>query len=262
MARYVAPQSDKRLSIAERDALWNAGLGIYLVWENNANDMLGGASAGREDATEARRQARALGFPADCPIFHAADEDFSTSQLAGPITAYSKAAAEVHGGVRHYGVYGGIRSIKYVADHHLATYLWQTYAWSGGKWDSRAQLQQYRNGVVVAGGEVDLCRATTDNGRWTMPLSTADKAFITKAVHDAIAAALPSIGNQVWHSAQMADATGQKSISAAGGLTNAQNNSTAANAGIATANETLAELVAQGHLAPAPKVVAPRSGDA
>jgi hypothetical protein len=252
VARYLAPQSDKRLTATERDALWNAGLGIYLVWENSAGDMLDGAAGGRADATEARRQAHALGFPADYPIFHAADEDYSTSQLAGPITAYSKAAAAVHGGIQHYGVYGGIRTIRYVADHHLAGFFWQTYAWSAGQWDSRAQLQQYHNGVVVAGGEVDLCRSTTDKGRWTMPLSSADKAFINKAISDAITAALPSIANQVWHSAQLSGATVTQRVSASSGVETARNNAISANNGVA-------QLLAQSGLAPT--VVTQRAGD-
>jgi hypothetical protein len=36
-----------------------------------------------------------------------------------------------------------------------AVFAWQTYAWSGGQWDSRAQLRQTRNDVTVGGAACD-----------------------------------------------------------------------------------------------------------
>jgi hypothetical protein len=57
-------------------------------------------------------------------------------------------------------------------------YLWQTYAWSGGEWEARAQLRQYRNGQPLGSGTVDLDRAIVDDyGQWKeddVPLTEAE----------------------------------------------------------------------------------------
>jgi hypothetical protein len=49
----------------------------------------------------------------------------------------------------------------------VITWGWQTYAWSGGAWESRAHIQQYQNGVVLAGHSVDYNRSIkSDFGQW------------------------------------------------------------------------------------------------
>ena len=54
-------------------------------------------------------------------------------------------------------------------DAGLATFGWQTYAWSAGQWDARAQIQQYRNDQFVDGVGVDFDRATADDfGQWSI----------------------------------------------------------------------------------------------
>ena len=57
---------------------------------------------------------------------------------------------------------------------------WQTYAWSGGNWDKRAQLQQYSNDRTVGGVSVDYDRSTVDFfGQWTKtaPVPTPSPTF-------------------------------------------------------------------------------------
>ncbi|MDN3568420.1 hypothetical protein QWZ14_28910, partial [Paeniroseomonas aquatica] len=57
-------------------------------------------------------------------------------------------------------------------------WLWQTYAWAGGRWHPGAQLQQYKNGVRVAGADVDLNRATTSNfGQWAATKEDKDMSW-------------------------------------------------------------------------------------
>ena len=47
------------------------------------------------------------------------------------------------------------------------TWGWQTYAWSGGQWDSRAQLRQVQNGMTVDGAACDRDEAwASDFGQW------------------------------------------------------------------------------------------------
>jgi hypothetical protein len=49
----------------------------------------------------------------------------------------------------------------------VARWFWQTLAWSGGRWAGHNHLEQYRTGVSLAGGTVDLCRSkTVDYGQW------------------------------------------------------------------------------------------------
>src|SRR5262249_20698214 len=50
-------------------------------------------------------------------------------------------------------------------DDGKITWGWQTYAWSGGQWDSRAQLRQTQN--ELGGGDLDADEAmTSDYGQW------------------------------------------------------------------------------------------------
>ena len=56
-------------------------------------------------------------------------------------------------------------------DAGLVAFGWQTYAWSAGQWDNRAQIQQYRNDQLIGGVSVDFDRATADDfGQWQIQL--------------------------------------------------------------------------------------------
>src|SRR5262249_50303723 len=47
---------------------------------------------------------------------------------------------------------------------------WQTFAWSAGRWEPRAQLRQVRNGVTIAGGACDIDQSQADDfGQWGAP---------------------------------------------------------------------------------------------
>lgn len=174
---YVSPESGKNITESECAEFHAVGMAICLVWENTGREVLKGHVQGLADGRQARDQATALGFPAGRPIYHAIDFDASTEQLSGPIADYFRGVAAAEGSTGLVGVYGGLHQIGYLLDHHLVGYAWQTYAWSGGQWDDRAQAQQYHNGVQLAGGTVDLDRAMTDDyGQWEpdMPLTTDD----------------------------------------------------------------------------------------
>ena len=86
------------------------------------------------------------------------------------ITEYFQGVNEVLGAGRT-GVYGGFRQVGAMFDAGLVTFGWQTYAWSAGHWDARAQIQQYRNDQSIGGVSVDFDRATTaDFGQWSIQL--------------------------------------------------------------------------------------------
>jgi hypothetical protein len=87
----------------------------------------------------------------------------------GKINAYLDGAAGIIGRAR-LGFYGGYWPLKRAFDAGKMTYGWQTYAWSGGNVDPRAQLYQYRNGQRLGPAEVDFDDArAADFGQWPRP---------------------------------------------------------------------------------------------
>jgi hypothetical protein len=171
VARYLSGgHSAKDLTQAELRILRAAGLSVVLVWEVGGAAAKGGFVQGVADAKAASAQVAALGLPAGGPIFFAVDYDAQGANLAIAV-AYINGAASVLG-VSRTGVYGGLRVIAGCLDAGACKYGWQTYAWSGGKWDARAQLRQVLNGQTVAGGTVDLCEAVADDyGQYPRPVA-------------------------------------------------------------------------------------------
>ncbi|MDX6429695.1 MAG: hypothetical protein QOE54_2061 [Streptosporangiaceae bacterium] len=166
VARYLSHDtSGKNLTAGEARQLSDAGIWIVVVWETTANRALAGRSAGAADATDAAKQAKACGMPSGRPIYFAVDFDATSSQQS-EIHAYLDGAASVLGRDR-VGIYAGYGPVKRAFDAKKIAYGWQTYAWSGGSWDSRAQLQQYSNNHYVGGVDCDYDRAMkADYGQW------------------------------------------------------------------------------------------------
>jgi hypothetical protein len=170
VARYLSHDSGKNLSRAEAELLSDSGISIVVVWETTASRALSGKAGGVADAKDADRQAKACGMPGGRPIYFAVDWDASTSQQAA-INAYLDGAASVLGRDR-VGLYAGYGPISRAFSAKKISYGWQTYAWSGGRWDSRAQLQQYSNGHTLNGVGVDYNHAVkADYGQWRVGVS-------------------------------------------------------------------------------------------
>lgn len=165
-ARYVGPgTSDKHLTIGEAQALAAAGVSIVAVAEGAEAGLLGGFGIGVDWAIMADSHAKACGMPASRPIYFAVDFDCTEAQWPRVADALDGAASVL--GVNRVGVYGGIRVIEWAARDRVASWFWQTYAWSGGQWSDRAHVQQYRNNVSLVGGTVDLDRSyVNDYGQW------------------------------------------------------------------------------------------------
>lgn len=165
VARYLSTSPGKNLTLREAQALSDAGISIVLVWETTAQRSLAGRAAGVADAKAARGQATNVGMPVDRPIYFAVDFDASSGQEAA-ISAYLDGAASVLGkaGV---GVYGGFNVVKHALDGGHCHWAWQTYAWSGGQWDGRAQIRQYSNDHIIGGVGLDYDSSqTADFGQW------------------------------------------------------------------------------------------------
>ena len=171
VCRYIAPPGTtydwKRLRTTEAVGLHRAGLNIVLVFESSAKRATGGSVAGTQDAKYALAELKRLGAPAGTVVYFACDFDApdyapkSTSALKklGPVAHYFDALNKGLGSAAKVGVYGGYWPVARLLNAGLVEWAWQTYAWSGGSWDHRAQLQQYANGKQIGAKSVDLDRA-------------------------------------------------------------------------------------------------------
>lgn len=152
----------KLLTTTEAKALSDAGIEIVSNYEWYANRALESAASGVQDAHIAASQHAACGGTASRPIYFSVDADVAGSQVAD----YFRGVASVIGKART-GAYGSYRVLKYLFDMGLISYGWQTYAWSGGQWESRAHIQQYQNGMTLGGASVDYDRSIkSDFGQW------------------------------------------------------------------------------------------------
>lgn len=156
-ASYLSYDASKNWSRACVNEWHSRGAATVAVWESGATEATNGYAAGRSDAGVAAAQAAYLGEPLDRPIFFAIDCDCSTGQV---ISYFQGVASRI--GVARTGAYGGYWPITGLIDAGAIRYGWQTYAWSGGRWDSRAHLEQYLNSNAV-----DYDRAiAADYGQW------------------------------------------------------------------------------------------------
>jgi hypothetical protein len=165
VCRYLSyDTTGKNLSKGEADALIAAGLDVVANWEWGAQDALDGYSRGVQEAQAAESQAIADGMPAGRPIYFSIDFDAQPGEQ-GAIDAYFDGVASVIGRDRT-GAYGGHGVINRLFNNGKIKWAWQTYAWSYGAWDGRAQLRQIQNGIGP-GGEMDKDQSmVADFGQW------------------------------------------------------------------------------------------------
>ena len=166
--RYGGPGSaGKHLTRDEAMELTGHGLSIVAGAEGAADGLLGGYRAGRSWAQSAHDHYLGCGMPPSRPIYLAVDFDVQPAQWPSVRQALA-GAGEVLGPGR-VGVYGGLNAVSWAARDGVASWFWQTYAWSGGKWFDRTHIRQYRNHVSLVGGTVDLDAAmVSDYGQWTV----------------------------------------------------------------------------------------------
>lgn len=165
--RYLGPgTSDKHLTPSEADELAAHGIAIVANAEGAATGLLGGYKTGFDWAAQAADQAHDCGMPPGRPIYLSADWDVISGQWPYVRQAL-QGAAEALGGPHRVGIYGSAKVMEWARNDGVAQWFWQTYAWSGGRWAAGNNIEQYRNGVSLAGGTVDLNRALTiDYGQW------------------------------------------------------------------------------------------------
>ncbi len=157
--RYVAypGTGGKGLEAAEIADLQANGLGIGVVYESTAGRMREGFDAGREDAQASLDWIAKVGFPTTLPISAACDFDAQPSDYDA-IDDYLRGFASLLGKAR-VGIYGSYRVVQHCIAVGVATYAWQTYAWSGGAVFPGNHCYQYSNGETVNGCGVDFNEA-------------------------------------------------------------------------------------------------------
>jgi hypothetical protein len=177
--RFVARYLDNglgggraNLTAAEAAGLHAAGVAVALVWERKIigqpDRVTLGRPAGVADAQAADAQAKACGLDR-LPIYFAIDFDIgdyapaATSPRAklGPAADYFDGVASVLAHNR-IGVYGGYYAVSRVLDAGLASWAWQTVAWSGGQIDPRIHLYQRAATVNIGGVDCDVDEARQD----------------------------------------------------------------------------------------------------
>lgn len=169
--RYLSHTAGKNLSRSEADKLISAGLDIGVVWETTAARSLDGYFAGFKDGSAAKDQAATCGMPDGRPVYFAVDFDVTSSQMS-KVMSYLDGAITALGAL-NVGIYGGYTAVHFAMNNGIK-WGWQTYAWSGGQWDPRAQLQQYSNEHTIDGVGCDYNRIVkADYGQW--PLSVVPK---------------------------------------------------------------------------------------
>lgn len=159
--RYLSHSPGKNLTKEEYQDFKQNSLLVGVVFETTTSRPLDGFDAGKQDAMSALQQIIAItGKPQ--VIYFAVDAEYNDSQL-DKVGDYFDGVAEVL--LKHQiGVYGGYKTVQYVLDNDLADYAWQTYAWSHGHWDSRAQLRQTNiYPPKLAGVDIDLNESVSDD---------------------------------------------------------------------------------------------------
>jgi hypothetical protein len=140
-ASYLSTDPSKNWTRASLRNYHATGLGTVCVWETTATRALSRFAGGRSDARAALREERALGVPTSKPVYFAVDFD-ETYHQAAAVASYFRGVDSVLG-VRRTGAYGSYHTVRRLFDADLIRFGWQTSTWSGGRWDRRAQLEQY-----------------------------------------------------------------------------------------------------------------------
>lgn len=167
VARYLDNGLRGRVNVttAELANMQRHGVAVVFVWESAATRAAAGRDAGVADARAADAAATTAGAPG-AVIYFAVDYDIpdaapaSTDPRAklGTVAAYFDGVTSVLG-VRRTGVYGGYWAVSRILDAGLATYAWQTAAWSGSNVDTRIHLYQRIGTVTVDGVACDVNEA-------------------------------------------------------------------------------------------------------
>jgi hypothetical protein len=155
--RYIGFPDRRKCTTFTELADFNAhGLGMALVFEDTAGDWRGGYDAGVRAGQLARAHANAIGFPHTRPIYLAIDQDVVTVAEFATVIEYLRGANGPLGGPKLTGVYGETDVINKARVAGVATWYWDTTAWSHGVVASGIHLFQRVGTVHVGGVDCDV----------------------------------------------------------------------------------------------------------
>lgn len=179
IGRYYSSSDWKNLTPAEARLISSVGLWIVTVYQdaNNYADYFT-YDRGVSDCGTAITRAQAVGQPYGTPIYFAVDFEVHTDDPAmKQVEAYfdgvqdrmRQFAAQNGGSKWELGVYGTYDAVEYIANWiQDVTYVWQTYAWSGGQIFGYYNLYQYRNDTTLSAcpsaGTIDRDRSNGNGG--------------------------------------------------------------------------------------------------
>lgn len=209
-----------------------AGAGLWTVtnFEYAASQMLGGYAQGVTDARLGLAQARACGMPAGRPIYYSADFDATAAQMTDSVIPYLQGARSVTG-PGTVGFYGGYPQVLAVlgfwAQHYPGerVFIWQSPAWSGGRWSASADIRQQVAQETIGGGPIDIDYAyTADFGQWMpgvvpvtdppKPPQEAEMILVTGMATPDPNAVWALLGSLYWHVADGESVSGYKAAGA------------------------------------------------
>lgn len=191
-----------------------AGLDVGVVYEFDPKSALGGAYQGAHDAGIAVQGMHSLGFPVGVCCYAAVDWDVQPSEMDAVRNYMLAFQAHMAAFAYRAGIYGGYNVCNMLHAFGWTGLLWQTYAWSGGRWLAATNVRQILNGTHVAGANVDEDTSqTVDWGQWSAdgryPQGTVggDMSVVTDNIVKAWSVGNPSTVDEVGHRIDIAPVT-------------------------------------------------------
>lgn len=164
-----ANPNPKIITASELAGYRQAGIPVAFVWETSAGAALGGYAVGLAHAQAAHALLNSLGVPASVPVYYAVDTQISFGAIPVILDYFRGVKA---GSVRPVGVYGQASVLDAVGTAGVASYFWQTMAWSAGVISARAMMVQVVGGSKLTDTDVNIV-SVSDWGQYPRPGGSA-----------------------------------------------------------------------------------------
>lgn len=154
----------KGISRAEAEIYLRAGIAIFLYYEVNTDDALGGWERGVTNGRNAYAIALALSVPKGTPIICCCDTSVTDAQASGVVMDYLMGfASEMPGYI--IGIYGGLNVVHACYNAHPDFWRVQAGAWGAQEFSELNVRQWYipRNAQALSDGYVRIANVTLDS---------------------------------------------------------------------------------------------------
>lgn len=163
IGRYISASTAKSITSAEPTGYHKLGKALILVYEDEAEDALGGTATGNAKAAIARPLLKTVGYPSGLPVYFAVDFSVVGDAPEICLDCINEFAAALD---RPPAVYGDVNMCTYAYEHGIK-YLWQ---FGTGRAPGICIWQGYP-AVTVSGFSCDPDTAyVSDYGQWS-PIS-------------------------------------------------------------------------------------------